>query len=244
MPSSPRREGGPADDLATGGAVALGVAQGAPAGVDEEERDEPADLADRARRSPSGRSPSLRRAAATTRRRRRPWRGRRGTGRRRRGGARGRGRGPTARSTARPRRRRGRCRATRLRHHARARRRLRATGPGPLRTARGAGRARRTALGRAGAAPALEERRGRGACWYSVIGCSNPWWCAWIQTCSSSATPAGKTYGSPCVRPYGHVTPVTWTTGVRVVRGQAAATGGERAADPAPDGQIPTRGSS
>ena len=39
-------ERGPADHLATRGAVALGVAQRAPARVDEEERDEPADLAD------------------------------------------------------------------------------------------------------------------------------------------------------------------------------------------------------
>ena len=50
----PEREGGPPDDLAAGGTVALGVAQGAPAGVDEEQRHEPADLADRARRHRAG----------------------------------------------------------------------------------------------------------------------------------------------------------------------------------------------
>ena len=41
-------EGDPADDLAPGRAVALGVAHRAPPGVHEEERHEPADLADRA----------------------------------------------------------------------------------------------------------------------------------------------------------------------------------------------------
>ena len=41
-------ERGPADDLATGRTVALGVAQGAPAHEDEHQRDQPGDLADRA----------------------------------------------------------------------------------------------------------------------------------------------------------------------------------------------------
>ena len=41
-------ERGPADDLAAGGAVVLGVAHGAPPDVEERERDEEADLADRA----------------------------------------------------------------------------------------------------------------------------------------------------------------------------------------------------
>ena len=94
-------EGDPADDLAAGRAVALGVAHVAPADEHEHERHQPADLADRARRRPCGRPPSRCRGAATRRRPRRRRPARRRTARRRRDGARGRGRGRRGRSSGR-----------------------------------------------------------------------------------------------------------------------------------------------
>ena len=83
---------------------------------------------------------------------------------------------------------------------------VRATGPGPLRTARG----RRTlwrsaASGRAGAAlaragsGALGGTPGSGARGLAPHCLGR----RWNGTCSSSATPAGKTYGSPCRDPTG-----------------------------------------
>ena len=126
-------EGDPADDLTAGRAVALGVAHGAPADPDQHQRDQPADLADRAGHDRAHGRPSGRRAAATRRRPRRPRPGRTGTGRGRRAGARARGRGRCARSCGRPRRRRGRCPARSRRSRGRTRR----TGAGPDRAPSG-----------------------------------------------------------------------------------------------------------
>ena len=99
----------------------------------EQQRDEPADQADRAGDDGAGGVARRRRAAATRRRRRRRRRARTGTARRRRGGARARGRGRCARSGVRRRRRRGR----RPSQHGRPRPRpsavnTRATGAGPV----------------------------------------------------------------------------------------------------------------
>ncbi len=141
MPSTPKASADPADDLTARGAVALGVAQVAPADEDQHQRHQPADLADRAGHD---RADGLHERA-----RQLPPDGRGGddgqadqtAGRRRRGGARARGRArvrpmlravaPTAWAIP---------SQTAARRRDRGPRKERETGPGPLRTARGAGR--------------------------------------------------------------------------------------------------------
>ena len=67
----------------------------------------------------------------------------------------------------------------------------RAAGPAPAPSARPGARCARSAHGCARTSPELV------CCgWYSGIGCSSRPCC--LGTCSCSATPAGKTYGSPC----------------------------------------------
>ena len=186
------RQRRPADDLTAGRAVVLGVAQVAPADVDQQQRDEPADLADRA--GDHGAGAVHDRAGQLP-----PDRGggdhretEQEQARRRRGGARARGRGRCARceravaprAWAMP----SQTVATPCPRAAKSR----ASGPGPLRTARGAGRGPGWACASTSSAFAWP------GCRYSGIGCSSSSWprCSWTRSCS--ANPAGKTYGSPC----------------------------------------------
>ena len=199
------------------GTVALRVAQVAPADEDQHQRHEPADLADRAVDDGADDVARPRRAAATRRRRRPRRRARAGTARRRRAGARARGRGRCGRSC-------GRWRPTTWATPSQTATRPRpraspsaAIGPVPFRTARGAGRlegfveraARRAWTGPAAGRPG---RGGRGPS-------SRPWGPPWRRSCS--ATPAGKTYGSPWSGIYTAVTPVTRITR-RIIGGEVS----------------------
>ena len=213
-----QREGRPADHLAPGGAVALGVAQRAPPGADEEQRHEPADLADRAGGHRAGEVHHSAGQLPPHGGGRRRWRGRRGTARRRRGGARGRGRGPTARSSGRRRRRRGPGPATRRRSPRPSAPNERETGPGPLRTARGAGRdagRREDALERL--RPFAERSGGRLLVLRDRV--LEPLVVRLFPDVLELRDPGGEDVRVAMVRPYGHVTPVTGTTRVRVVTG-------------------------
>ena len=221
MPSRPKENAAQPITWRPDRAVVLGVAHRAPADEEQRERHEEADLADRALDDGAGRVHDRPGQLPPDRARRRRPRRRTGTARRRRGGARARGRGRCARCCGRPRRPRGRWPARRRRPAEQ-----RGEEPGD-RPRPAADRARRGRAGCAGPACASPCRwTSRQACasgWYSGIGCSRSatWSCgvlAWSWTCSCSATPAGKTYGSPWCPPYAAVTPVPCITGVRVLR--------------------------
>ena len=210
-------EGGPADDLATGGAVALGVAQRAPAGVDEEQRDEPADLADRAGghragelHDPAGQLPphgggddhgeaeeeeadTVSTVLGVEVARRLPDRPR----------DRADGVGdaePDGGDTPPERAEGARDRAGAVAHGTRCRTR---------------GAARLDALERLRLLAFAE----RGACWYSGIGCSKPWFAATGVELDvlELREPGGEDVRVAMVRPYGQVTPATGITRLRVV---------------------------